>query len=159
MDSKVIWRRSGAGPVARGVFWAITLTCAIAAVVDGFVRSWADASVWLLLWVMIGGITLVTLWSMGRYTAIVVTPTELRVGRESVAAAEIDPAAIAASLASPEIGHAATRPIGGAFLVTLGSVPVRVGLRDGSQIHVGVPRPRPFLEALAEQQRRLTDEV
>lgn len=143
-------------PRIRIAFALLTVGCVVGGVIDGALRGWADASVWLLVYAIVAVVALVTIWSVHRYNAVTVTTTYLRVGHEVIPAATLDPSSIAPGLHAPRLPLRGRRPIGGGYEQPAGTALVVVRRRDGTEMVSAVRDPQPFLEALAEQQRRLS---
>jgi len=106
---------------------------------------------------MIFGVWLLTLWSINRYGDVTVTRDSLRVGRENLPIASLDPdwVRMLASKASPQLLERVTtaggvpeiaeaelrkldsgRLVGGAYASTLGTDTVTLRLRAGGRVAV-----------------------
>lgn len=153
-SDEVLWR-AGVPRSYWIVFALLTVGCVVGGLIDGTLRGWADASVWLLVYAIVAVVALVTIWSVHRYNSVTVTTSELRVGREVVPAAALDPASIAPALHAPRPLLRGARPIGGADEEPAGTAMLAVRRRDGTEVVIAVRDVQPFLEALAEQERRL----
>lgn len=127
-------------------------------------RTWAGyagicLTAWLVMWLaddrqwvfptllvgMLGGIAGLTLWSTGRYGNILLTDTELRVGRDRIALADVLPG----SVTGPGEGPVPSGPLaGGAYLPTLGDGAIGMVRRDGRPVTVAAQDPKALATAL-----------
>lgn len=120
-----------------------------------------------LLSALIGGIALVTLWSMERYGRIRLTREELRVGRHAVPLPDVDPRMLLAQAAAvPELAARwpqaagvdlsdapmSARPpvMGGAYSEPMGHRSLYLLTRDKQYRRVPTKRPDALLAALLE---------
>jgi hypothetical protein len=154
--SEQIYRRRA---VSRRIWWWIPIVGWALGTIGLLVASPELSSFYLVMSViapgMIFGIWLLTLWSMNRYGDVTVTRESLRVGRESLPVASIDPAWVRmlASKASPELlervtaaggvpniaeaerrKHDSGRLVGGAYASTLGAETVTLRLVTGARV-------------------------
>lgn len=83
MTNEVRYRET-AVPIATAFWWGVLLIAAV-----GFAAGiWVSPVIFIAS--LIAAVVAVTILGMGRYSAIAVTSTELRVGRESIPLADID---------------------------------------------------------------------
>ena len=134
--------------------WTLLLGVCLVAWVGFWIAVGRDTWVFPTIMVgMLGGIAALTMGSTGRYGNITLTEEVLRVGRDQVALAALDPDGVSAP------GERAQgKLLGGAYAPTLGRGVVGVRLRDGNTRLVATTSPDAFraalLEALAPQRTR-----
>ncbi|MGC3956099.1 MAG: hypothetical protein QM804_17965 [Propionicimonas sp.] len=136
-------------------FRGLTAVCGVGFLLDGlWVRNWSDATSWLLVYAVLGGITALGTWSIGRYGDIEVSRREVRVGRDRLSAAEIDPAWLnrLADGDRPALEQA-PRLLGGAFEAPVGWQVLPLRLTDGRMVGIASTDPEELLSALLSQQR------
>ncbi len=136
-------------------FQGLTIVCAVLFVVDGlWLRGWYDATSWLVGYAVVGGIVALATWSIGRYGDLVVTATQLRVGRATLAATELDPEWLE-RLGSGDRPVLERKPaiLGGGFDTPAGWQVLPIRLLDGAIVGIATADPDGLLSALLLQQR------
>ena len=150
-----------------GVLWAVATIVLLASAPDGLTRFHVVVSV--VAPGAIFGIWLLTLWSIDRYGTVTLTRDALRVGRDTVPVAEIEPqwVRMLAHKADPSLaerlGTSATtlqlpgdrlvdpdrgRLLGGAYGATLGHDLVTLELRRNARVSVPTRDRRGLLGGL-----------
>ncbi len=161
----VTYEERATSPKARPVVLA---ACVVATLGFGLfgVGSFLDGvALGVLLSVLLGGIALLTLFSMERYGRIRLSGDVLRVGRDRLPVADLDrtwllgqvrvhPGTAARWPQSAEVspgllpGVSSAPLLGGAYGVPGGATPVVLMLRDGTHRTVAARRPADLLDAL-----------
>ncbi|QDW62541.1 hypothetical protein [Oerskovia sp. KBS0722] len=150
------YRESGGG-YGRAAKW-VAVPTAVAFLVDAAIRGWWDASVWIMIGMIVGFFVLLTVFSTRRYQKIVVDHTGLRAGRDHFPAVTIDPSVVAHVAAHGPLHEGERLPdgttvvggklVGGAYAPTLGAGILLLRLTDGSWVRVQCSKPQQVVAAL-----------
>lgn len=123
--------------------WIALLVVCVVLYVGVTVLAGGNLAPGIPLVAIVGAVSALTMWSIGRYGDVTLTDDELRAGRARIRIADIDPWGVSPAGEQPQ-----GKLVGGAFASSMNKATIGLTLRTGERVRVQTDDPAALRAAL-----------